>query len=129
GSERRKMLAWLELAAPWMQPSDAAALVDAVLAKPRRWKADTLAKRLGLTDAMRRALNIRTIGASDMTKAERQAARRERKREAQRRRRRLRGQQPRTEYLENSLTHTQPWKQVGLSRATWYRRRATLCAA
>ena len=36
--------------------------------------------------------------------------------------RRKRGVIPRKEYLENSITKKSPWKELNISRATWYRR-------
>ncbi len=39
--------------------------------------------------------------------------------------RRKRGVIPREEYLKKSLSHKQPWKELGISRATWYRRYKT----
>lgn len=30
--------------------------------------------------------------------------------------------QPREEYEANSLSKTEPWKQLGMSRRTWYRK-------
>jgi ElaB/YqjD/DUF883 family membrane-anchored ribosome-binding protein len=36
--------------------------------------------------------------------------------------RRKRGVIPREEYLKNSLSNKKPWKELGISRATWYRK-------
>jgi len=41
--------------------------------------------------------------------------------------RRKRGVIPREEYLKKSLSHKQPWKELGISRATWYRRYKNIC--
>lgn len=30
--------------------------------------------------------------------------------------------QPRDEYLANSISKAKPWEELGISRATWYRR-------
>jgi hypothetical protein len=121
GDPHRRIASWLELHAPWMTPADLRGLITAVLAKPLRWRADKLAVRLNLTDAERRRLRITTIGAVDRTKAERLADRKERKRLAQRARRRARGVRLRSEYHACSLTRTKPWRDLGMSRATWYR--------
>jgi len=37
--------------------------------------------------------------------------------------RRKRGVIPREEYIKNSLTYKAPWKELGISRATWYRKK------
>jgi len=127
GDRRRHITAWLELWAPWMPPAEVAALITAVLARPIRWRADTLAQRLNLTDAERRRLRITTIGASDKTKAQRLAERKERKRAADRlrrqRNRQARGARPRPDYEATSLTRIKPWERLGMSRAGWYRHR------
>src|SRR6476659_3845152 len=61
-AERRIPL-WLGLHAPWMTVGEVQELTAKVIAKPYRWKADKLAKRLNLSDAERQRLGITTIGA------------------------------------------------------------------
>jgi hypothetical protein len=115
----RRIRAWLELRAPWMTPGDVADLVDEVLVQPKRWTADELAARLNLTDAERQRLRIRSIGASDMTKAERQEARRDRARASKQRKRRAAGVVPRAEYLARcTAARTRPWEILGISQRT-----------
>jgi hypothetical protein len=63
---------WIELNAPWMAADESGEIVRQVVARPFKWRADKLAARLRLTEADRRRLRIRTIGAVDMTKQERQ---------------------------------------------------------
>src|SRR5262249_52771963 len=106
---------------PWMPADERARLTADVIARPRRWQSDTLARKLNLTDAERRRLRITTIGSVDRTKAERLADRKQRKREAERDRRRARGAQPRQQHESTSAAATKPWLALGISRATWYR--------
>jgi hypothetical protein len=124
----RKITSWIALRAPWMRPDEIAAVISTVLAKPRRWRADTLAKRLNVTQAERSRLRIKTIGACDATKLERAGMCRQRKlerqRERDRSRRRAAGRTPRAVYLVLALTNTRPWTADGISRRTWERRRA-----
>jgi hypothetical protein len=122
GDQRVRVTAWLSLWAPWMPADEMTRLIDAVTTKALRWRADTLAERLGLTEADRARLRITTIGAIDMTKDERENARKERKVQAKRKKRREQGVKPRDEYLAAALTHAKPWEAAGCSRATWYRR-------
>ena len=122
GDQRRRISSWIDSWAPWMSPDEVAALIGSVLAKPLRWRADTLGKRLNLTEANRSRLGITTIGAADMTNAERDAARMARKRKAKRQGRRDQGVKPRAEYEQQSLSRAKPWEAEGCSRATWYRR-------
>ncbi|MEH2589872.1 hypothetical protein V1273_003711 [Bradyrhizobium sp. AZCC 1721] len=124
GERRRPMASWLRIWAPWMVLEEASRLVDAVLAKPIRWRADTLAKRLGLTAAVRSELGITTIGAIDLLKAEREEARNARSLQRRVKKRRKRGVQPRDEWLaQHSKERTKPWEAEGVSRRTWFRRR------
>jgi len=58
-----------------MPPADSAALAAVVIAQPLRWRADSLAHRIGLDAATRRRLAITTTGATDET-SEQRAARR-----------------------------------------------------
>jgi hypothetical protein len=123
GDQRRNIASWMARWTPWMPELELARLIDQVLAKTRRWRADTLGKRLNLTEAERQRLRVTTIGACDMTKAERKAARKARKREAMRNRRKATGAKLRAEYLAESAERAKPWTAEGISRRTWYRRR------
>lgn len=102
--------------------AEAQAVAERVIANPHRWKADTLAWRLRLTDAERTALKIKTIGAFDVSKAERLARRKECNRAAEVARRRAKGAKPRATYEAASASRTKPWEAFGISRRTWERR-------
>jgi hypothetical protein len=80
---------WLDARAPWLVGHEREALLDRVFANPLRFKADTLAKKIGLTAERRARLRIKTIGAIDQTAAERKEARRIKKRDYLRARRQL----------------------------------------
>src|SRR5262249_1359364 len=83
----------------------------------RRLTADNLGRWLGLTFEVRKALSIKTIGAIDVSKRARKALRKEKDRVYQESRRRARGSRSQAE----SLSKTQPWKEAGMSRRSWYR--------
>jgi hypothetical protein len=125
GDPKHRIASWMAAWAPWMSAEDLSDLIDQVLAKPLRWRADKLALRLNLTSTERSRLNIRTIGACDKTKSEREAARRYSKLQAQRSRRRAQGVKPRKLYEGQSANAAKPWEAEGISRRTWYRRSAT----
>jgi molybdopterin converting factor small subunit len=81
GDPRQRSTAWCAAHAPWLAAAaELEAMLDDVIEKPRRWRADILAERLGLTAAERRRLRITSIGAIDQSKAERLADRKQRKR-------------------------------------------------
>jgi len=122
GDPRRRITAWTGKRTPWMAPDAAERLIEQTIAKPLRWRADKLGKLLNLVEADRRRLGITTIGAADVTKEQRAAARKARKREAMQRRRRNAGAKPRSEYEAAAAGHGKPWEAEGVSRATWYRR-------
>jgi hypothetical protein len=114
----KRIVAWAKLWCPWMDDTEMQELAERVSANPHRWQADTQAGRLGLTDAERSALRITTIGAVDVSKAERVQRRKRRAREraaASRQRRR----RPKAEIV----SRTRPWEALGISRSTWYRRK------
>jgi hypothetical protein len=117
----RHISSWLTLWAPWMTSSEAAALTAKVLAKPLRWRADTLANLLHLTEAERQRLSITTIGACDLNKAGRLSRRRLRARLRKEERRRAAGAKSRADYEANSVNRTRPWEVLQMSRASWYR--------
>jgi hypothetical protein len=103
--------------------ADAEALVEAT--RPRKIKADDLAKLLGVTYAQRKALGIKTIGACDITKRARKELRKRDDRERKAKARRAAGAKPHSQ----SLARTAPWLAEGISRRTWFRRRGTNSSA
>jgi hypothetical protein len=108
--------------APWLPPDELAALVADVLAHPRRFKADTVAVRLGITDEIRRLLKLRTIGAIDKPAEVRSAERQEQQRLAKEQKRRAAGI-PTIAEARTIRARKEPWRDAGISRSTWYRRR------
>ena len=107
---------WVRERAPWVTDRDLEVLIESTLKCPRRWRADTLGCRLGLTVADRDALGITTIGAVDMEANERIGLRREKNRAAQTAQRRARGVCPRQKYEAGSISREKPWEALGMSR-------------
>jgi hypothetical protein len=126
---RTRVYSWLEQAAPWQTEAELEELIDHAMSRKLKWTADRLAKRLNVTTAQREKLRLRTIGAADMSKAERTAQQRKRKQERDRERRRAerraQGTKPRAAYEATSTSRTRPWVALNISRRTWYRRRGT----
>ena len=118
------LAAWCRMWAPWMR-----AIPDLPPLGRRMQSADACARLLNVTLAERTALGLRTIGACDVTKAERaeiaKAAKRERDRERAAQRRNAAGRKDRESYEAESLQSTRPWVALGISRRTWFRRRGT----
>src|SRR5262249_49507815 len=104
---------------PAITPTELDTLVAGV-GTGKRWKADALARELGLDDATRTRLRIKTIGAVDCGKAKRMTRRRRKRIAADRARRAKAGARPHAQCNEA----LQPWITEGISRRTWYRRRA-----
>jgi hypothetical protein len=115
----KRIRSWASLRAPWMANGELASMIDHVLERPIRWRADTLAKKLNVTAAERSERHITTIGAVDETAAERLEKRKQRDREQKEARRRARGITPRVRYQPGS----KPWESAEISRSTWYRHR------
>jgi hypothetical protein len=84
----------------------------------KRWSADNLARFLGVTYAQRQALRLTTIGSVNVGKRARKEMRKRRDRLAKEAKRRAAGMRPQSA----SLSATKPWRELGMSRATWYRR-------
>jgi len=101
----------------------AEAVIEAAGSTWRRKSADNMARWLGLTYDVRQALGITTIGSVNVTKRVRKELRKFRNNEAKLRKRRASGAIARAEYEANSLSATQPWRELGMSRRTWERRR------
>jgi hypothetical protein len=107
--------------APWLPPPELTALVDDVVAHPRRFKADTIAARLGITDEIRTMLGLRTIGAIDRPAKQRKQEREEKQRLAKQQKRRAAGI-PSLAEVRAARRQRKPWHAAGISRSTWYRR-------
>ena len=79
-----------------------------------RFKTSTIIERLGITDNEMREYGLRTLVSPEI--------RRELATSRERERRRRQGAVSRDEFLSSSITRQAPWKQLGMSRATWYRK-------
>jgi len=109
--------------APWLPADELAALVADVVAHPRRFKADTIAVRLGITKQIRDELDLRTIGACDETAEQRKIRRVEAQRLTNEQKRRAAGALTRAQIRERCKNRPLPWRDDGVDRSTWYRRK------
>jgi hypothetical protein len=120
---------WARRWAPWADDTTVVAIATRASTRKRMMKSDGVAGLLGVTLSLRDELELRTIGACDVTKIERKKLAKERKRERGRvRMARKRSQDVRCDrqsYEANSAERTRPWEAEGVSRRTWYRRRGT----
>ena len=98
--------------------AEASAITEEASICRRHRLADNLARFLGVTYAQRQALGLTTIGSTNVKKAARRELRKLRARKALMAKRRAAGMRPQSE----SLSATQPWRELGMSRAAWYRR-------
>lgn len=118
---------WALVWAPWADPVTLALMDQAAADRERMLPSDAVARMLYVTMAERSALGLKTIGACDVSKAERNDAARERKKERDRNRQELNrrdaGMMDRASYEATSLTALKPWIADGISRRTWERRR------
>jgi hypothetical protein len=119
---QRRMVDLARTWAPWLPPAELEALADEVAAHPRRFKADTVAARMGITTEIRAMLDLRTIGAIDKPAAVRAVERQEAQRLAKEQKRRAAGI-PTLAAARAQRASRQPWRAAGISRSTWYRRR------
>jgi hypothetical protein len=119
GDTFNKILAWGRAWLPQMPRYQAEALAEEVLAAPKTFKAATLGWRLRLTDQEREELGITTIRAIDPPSPAQRAERRKRRQ----RERMARHRQSQRDGKPEPLSKAQPWKALGMSRASWYRRK------
>jgi hypothetical protein len=112
-----RITTWLARRAPWHDEDRTAALIDTVVPKPRKWRADSLGKFIGLDHATRTRLKITTLGGFDCGKTRRATLRRKLAAARERERRAKTGAVPHA----TSAAQTKPWKARGISRATYYR--------
>ena len=115
--------------APWLPDADMAKLADEAIRVRRRWTADKLAQRIGLTYADRQRLRITMIGAIDVPKAERDRLRKARKVEARREKRRQTGVIPRDQYRAHARVLKAEAAALGLTYDTLRKRKQRATAA
>lgn len=120
GEVEAHIIAWAAHGCPWMPQQEAEALAAGVAAHPLKYKAATLGWRLRLTGIERTELKITRIRSIDCITDDQVRERRRRlDREYQARHRRLkRAGRP------EPVSRKRPWETAGISRATWYRRKA-----
>jgi hypothetical protein len=105
--------------APWLSDKGFTAITAEIDRKPLRWRADSLARRIGLYDAKRTELGITTIGAVDFGKAKRENRTKCNDAAYQKARRAKAGATPHSGSAEQIM----PWLALGISRPTYYRNR------
>jgi hypothetical protein len=101
--------------------AEASAITEEASITRKHLTADNLARFLGVTYEQRQALRLTTIGSVNVKKRARKEIRKARDRRAKERKRRASGMRPQSE----SLSATQPWRDLGMSRRTWYRQNKT----
>jgi hypothetical protein len=120
---------WCSKWAPWATAAEVGAIAAQAVKRRRMMNADGVAGLLTVTMEERTRLQLKTIGACDVTKAERARLAKERKRQRDRERqalkRRAAGSPDRASHEAQSLSASRPWEAEGISRRTWYRRRGT----
>ena len=115
----KRIASWVERWAPWHDDDDeTTALIESVMVRPLKWKADKLAQRIGLNLATRTRLGITTIGAIDCGKTKRATLRKKRDAAGHRARRADAGASPHA----SSVEQAKPWLALGISRPTYFRR-------
>lgn len=123
----RVALAW---AARWL-PWAAKAAVEEVIyertkVRYRPLSTDALGHALHVSYEERSMLDLRTIGAFDVSKGQRARIQKKKRRDRDRHRkaiqRKLAGAVSRAEYLAQSLSQTKPWEAFGVCRRTWEKR-------
>lgn len=120
------MTDWCARWAPWISTEELDAIVDRCRGRRKMLRPDDIAKLISLTFQERSILGLKTIGACDLSEADRKRAaketKRENDRERQKKKREKAGRQDRQSWLEeHSVTRLKPWEIAGVSRSTWYR--------
>jgi len=105
-----------------MLRGDAEAFIAKILPKPRRYRASTLSRLLGLTKQEHELGSIQSIRPLGVTDADMKDRKLKRERERKRNKRRSEGVVSREEWLAaNSKSRAEPWKPLGISKPTYYR--------
>lgn len=121
GDPHQHIPAWARDRAPWLLEAECSDLIERVIRKPRKWRAQRLGDQMRLTPEERDRLEITTFRAAGFTDDDMKAKRAASEKERLLARRRRAGAVDRAEYEANSATRTEPWKALGMTRRTWYR--------
>jgi hypothetical protein len=126
---REQMRNAIEIWAPWMSKDEAEMIISdlANLARRYLWLGrEELRQKVWIKQADRERLGAKNIPpydlTYDLTDAQLGRHNRAKKLERKRLKRRKAGAKPRSIYLMISNSKLQPWKDLGISRRTWYRR-------
>jgi len=103
--------------------AEAASVTEMASEMRRHLSADSLARFLGVTYAVRQRLRLTTIGSINVGTQARKELRKRRNRLTKESKRRALGMRPRAQYEASSLSQTRPWERFGMSRRQWYRNR------
>jgi hypothetical protein len=126
GAPEKKIAFIIETWEPWMQPDEAAAMVEHVkmlTIYERTPTAKQLGERVRLTNAERERLKLWPIKPIDANDDQIEEQRKARKRERLAQKRKANGIRTRTSYLAELTSKPRPWEAKGISRSTWYRRK------
>lgn len=120
-------LGWAARWLPWATKRDVEDVIyERTKVRYRSLTADALGCALRVSYEERCLLDLRTIGAFDVTKRQRtkigKAKRQDRDRHRKMAKRRSAGAVTRAEYLAKSLSQTKPWEAFGVCRRTWEKR-------
>jgi hypothetical protein len=120
-----KMRDQVEMQAPWMDTGETCDLLSVVSRTPfdERWRiSKELGERHNVTNAERERMSLWQIKPNDITKDSLAEHKKANERERKRRQREAKGSKTRAEYLA-SVASPKPWLEMGISRATYYRRK------
>lgn len=117
-AEPNEAAQWIDRWCVRLNAAERAAIVADAAASPRRWRAVELGELLKLRRGERQLLGIRTFRAQGQTRRDLTEANKRRKLERQRAARAARPAKP------MSNEKTKPWIAEGVSRRTWYARKA-----
>jgi hypothetical protein len=123
---REKMINCIETRAPWLSQEQREIYLSDNLYLDDRYlwlSPNELRERVFLRNADRERLKAWRIPPCDMTPKQLAKHNRDKRNAKQRLNRRKAGVKSRSIYLKDSLSQSEPWKQQGISRATWFRHR------
>ena len=112
--------------APWMSEQEGQGMVNNVVRLPVRWRMAnkvTLGERLNLMDSERTRAKAFSIMPVDVSEEELKERARELDRMRKALKRREERAKPRRIYESEGAAKTEPWKALGISRRTYYRRK------
>jgi hypothetical protein len=120
GKDDFAVRSFIKSKAPWLTERETVPMLDRAYALSKPYGSTKLGELLGLTDAVRRKLQLWHIDPIDISKEERMARKKRASARRRREKRRANGVEARADFEAKSTEREKPWLRHGMCRRSYY---------